>query len=270
MAENADEGDSTTVESADSPAAPRSHSRLLLALAGIAILLVGVGLGLVIQASFADDTSADEDQPAANSAAVGFAQDMTRHHEQGVAMAQEVLKHGSGDVQVTSLATDIMLTQTNEIGQMQSWLSRWHQPFINPGAPMAWMGHDMAGMSTDQDHADDHSGHSDMSGMPMDTPSSPAPGPNAEQPPMPGMATDSEMARLRSLSGPAADTYFLQLMLRHHEGGVHMMQYAADPANVSQDYVRDLATAMLNTQANEIETLKTMLASRNAQPLPMN
>ena len=87
---------------------------------------------------------------------------------------------------------------------------------------------------------------------------------------MPGMATDSEMARLRNLSGPAADTYFLQLMLRHHEGGVHMMQYAADPANVSQDYVRDLATAMLNTQANEIETLKTMLASRNAQPLPMN
>ena len=38
MAENADEGDSTTVESADAPAAPRSHSRLLLALAGRAPL----------------------------------------------------------------------------------------------------------------------------------------------------------------------------------------------------------------------------------------
>ena len=38
---------------------------------------------------------------------------------------------------------------------------------------------------------------------------------------MPGMATDAEMTKLRSLHGADADTFFIQLMLRHHEGGLH-------------------------------------------------
>lgn len=69
--------------------------------------------------------------------------------------------------------------------------------------------------------------------------------------------------------GTAADTYFLQLMLRHHQGGIPMMEYAADPANVSQDYVRDLATEMKQTQDKEIAIMTQMLAGRGAPPLPM-
>ena len=37
---------------------------------------------------------------------------------------------------------------------------------------------------------------------------------------MPGMATEEELANLRSLSGTAFDVEFLRLMIRHHQGGL--------------------------------------------------
>lgn len=264
-----------------------SRPRILLALGGAALLLFGVGLGLLIQASLADD-STSEDAPAANSAAVGFAQDMTRHHEQGVELAAIELEHGT-DPEVRSMAFDILTAQSNEIGQMQSWLSRWGQPVTNPGATMAWMGH--PGSDTGHDHSDpaDHTDgghdhgdmdhgdgdHSSMDHGDMSMPASEAPAAGgadsaAEQPAMPGMATSTEMEQFRAMRGPEVDVTFLQLMLRHHEGGLHMMEYAADPANVDQDYVRDLASSMKRTQDKEIAIITQMLALRGAQPLPMN
>ncbi|MCZ4577941.1 DUF305 domain-containing protein [Gordonia amicalis] len=242
--------------------APSRRRPAILALAAVAVLLVGVGLGLLIQASLADDSSG-EDSPAANSAAVGFAQDMTRHHEQGVEMAAIELEHGT-DPQVRSMAFDILTAQSNEIGQMQSWLTRWGQPVTNPGEAMGWMGHGSSTETSGDDHGDMDHGDMDQG----DHGSTPAAG--AELPAMPGMATSAEMERFRAMRGPEVDTTFLQLMLRHHEGGLHMMEYAANPANVSQPYVRDLASAMERTQDKEIGIIEAMLAERNAQPLPMN
>ncbi|WP_439644637.1 DUF305 domain-containing protein [Gordonia soli] len=307
---------------------------MLIALAGVILLLLGVGVGLVIAASYSDDDAAANDRPAADSAAVGFAQDMIRHHEQGVEMAAIELTNGT-DPQVRSMAFDILTTQSNEIGQMQSWLSRWGYPVINPDSPMAWMSMSGGGTSgDDHDHADgNHAGHdhgthdhgaaghdeaddhdhgtgdhgtgdqqgasgghgasddhADMPGMSMpgmgepSAPGAPTAGAptagaptaggstsgSADEPPMPGMATAAEMDRLRTLRGRDADVDFLQLMLRHHEGGLHMMEYAANPANVTEPYVRDLASAMLRTQNKEIGIITAMLAERGAQPLPMN
>ena len=45
---------------------------------------------------------------------------------------------------------------------------------------------------------------------------------------------------------------------------------AADPANVEQAYVRDLASSMKRTQDKEIAIITQMLALRGAQPLPLN
>ncbi|EON32437.1 hypothetical protein GTC6_12733 [Gordonia terrae C-6] len=285
--------DTTNPVATDDAVETSSRPRILLALGGAALLLFGVGLGLLIQASLADDPTG-EDSPAANSAAVGFAQDMTRHHEQGVELAAIELEHGT-DPEVRSMAFDILTAQSNEIGQMQSWLSRWGRPVTNPGATMAWMGH--GGSDTEgHDHSDpaDHTegghdhgsmdhgdgghgdmGHGDMDhgDMPMPTsgaPASGAPESDAEQPAMPGMATSTEMEQFRAMRGPEVDIRFLQLMLRHHEGGLHMMEYAADPANVEQAYVRDLASSMKRTQDKEIDIITQMLALRGAQPLPMN
>ena len=292
MTDNSDRPESrdetTTPEGPDDTAEPSSRPRILLALGGAALLLFGLGLGLLIQASLADDSTGD-DSPAANSAAVGFAQDMTRHHEQGVELAAIELEHGT-DPEVRSMAFDILTAQSNEIGQMQSWLTRWGQPVTNPGATMAWMGH--GGSETDgHDHSDpaDHTAgghdhghggdgssdhgymdHGDMDHGDMSAPASGAADSDAEQPPMPGMATSAEMQQFRAMRGPEVDIRFLQLMLRHHEGGLHMMEYAADPANVEQAYVRDLASSMKRTQDKEIAIITQMLALRGAQPLPLN
>ncbi|MDF6103277.1 DUF305 domain-containing protein [Gordonia hongkongensis] len=292
MTDNSDRPESrdgtTTPEGPDDTAEPSSRPRILLALGGAALLLFGLGLGLLIQASLADDSTGD-DSPAANSAAVSFAQDMTRHHEQGVELAAIELEHGT-DPEVRSMAFDILTAQSNEIGQMQSWLTRWGQPVTNPGATMAWMGH--GGSEADgHDHSDpaDHSAgghdhghggdgssdhgdmdHGDMDHGDMSAPASGAAESDAEQPPMPGMATSAEMEQFRAMRGPEVDIRFLQLMLRHHEGGLHMMEYAADPANVEQAYVRDLASSMKRTQDKEIAIITQMLALRGAQPLPMN
>lgn len=228
---------------------------LLPSLVAVIALLIGVGIGLMIALGI-DESEADADDPAADSVAVGFAQDMIRHHEQGVEMSIIEITDGT-DPQVRSMAFDIMTVQSNEIGQMQSWLSRWNQPFINPSEPMLWMPHDDAHSSHDE-HGSEH--HTDHTAAPE----------AAETPVMPGMATASEMNRLRTLRGPEVDIYFLQLMLRHHEGGLHMMEYAADPDHVSQPYVRDLAAGMLRTQEKEIATIKQMLTQRGAEPLPMN
>ena len=44
---------------------------------------------------------------------------------------------------------------------------------------------------------------------------------------MPGMATPAQMTKLQTLHGSALDIFFLQLMIRHHQGGIEMAQYAA-------------------------------------------
>ncbi len=176
-------------------------------------------------------------------------------------MAAIELEHGT-DPQVRSMAFDILTTQSNEIGQMQSWLVRWGKPINNPGEPMDWMGHGSAD-SSGEDHGDHGAGgHVDHGSTPSNA--------VAEQPAMPGMATSAEMERFRAMRGPEVDTTFLQLMLRHHEGGLHMMEYAANPANVSQPYVREMAAGMKRTQEKEIAIIKAMLAERDARPLPMN
>ena len=83
---------------------------------------------------------------------------------------------------------------------------------------------------------------------------------------MPGMATTEELEKLESLRGPEFDVYFLQLMLRHHEGGAGMAEYAAQHASLPA--VRQLADNMLKSQGTESELMRAMLANRNAQPLP--
>jgi uncharacterized protein (DUF305 family) len=67
---------------------------------------------------------------------------------------------------------------------------------------------------------------------------------------MPGMATQEQMAELRSAKGSDADALFLELMAAHHLGGVHMAEYAAEHAHT--DAARTIATAAAQNQAVEI------------------
>jgi uncharacterized protein (DUF305 family) len=83
---------------------------------------------------------------------------------------------------------------------------------------------------------------------------------------MPGMATPEELTKLKSLSGKDLDVFFLQLMLRHHQGGLAMAQYAADHAGVG--YVRNLASKIVSAQQAEVTLMTNMLSARKATPLP--
>lgn len=150
---------------------------------------------------------------------VGFAYDMSSHHLQAIELA-ELARERTDDPEVAVLARDIALGQQSQVGQMRGWLDAWGLPPTTTAAPMAWM---------------------DMSG------------------PMPGMASDEEMAALTAAEGTAADELFVALMIRHHQGGVHMAEAAA--ASATLDYVADTAAAMATAQRDEIANLETLLRS---------
>ncbi|NLE82125.1 MAG: DUF305 domain-containing protein, partial [Rhodococcus sp.] len=83
---------------------------------------------------------------------------------------------------------------------------------------------------------------------------------------MPGMATWDEINTLAGLQGREAETYFLQLMIRHHKGGVDMataaVQMQPSPA------VERMARAMVRDQTKELGYMNLLLQQREAQALP--
>ncbi|SEG88156.1 Uncharacterized conserved protein, DUF305 family [Thermomonospora echinospora] len=177
--------------------------------------------------------------PAAGPVDVGFSQDMIAHHQQAVTMAQTV--RGRVSPPVAQLASSIELNQTREIGQLQGWLMLWNAPQVPSGPPMTWMAADRAG----------HSGHRRATDADVV---------------MPGMASQQEVNRLGELTGEDADAWFLQLMIRHHQGGLAMTTAAARDATSPQ--VRALATLMTTEQHKEVATMAGLLDALGRRPLP--
>ncbi|WP_308251909.1 DUF305 domain-containing protein [Pseudonocardia sp. KRD291] len=202
----------------------------------VVVLLAVIALlgGLLIGA-----TGPGAGSPDADSVDVGFAQDMSVHHRQAVEMASWE-RDRTADPALRQLAFDIETTQNQQVGRMQGWLGLWDQPALPSGGHMGWM-------------AGDHGGGA-MAGM-------------ASVAAMPGMATSADLRRMRQTPEPALDTVFLQLMLRHHEGGASMLEYGRDHAETVE--VRNLASQMLSAQTSESELMKQLLARRGAQPLPL-
>lgn len=220
-------------EAADTPVPPARPGRLrtaLLAVIGLGLLLLGGGLAVALGIG----QDGGPATPTADSVDAGFSRDMAIHHLQGVEMANLALER-SGDAEVRQLAFDISSTQTNQAGRMQGWLSLWGVPPTG-GERMAWM-------------TDERGGHAMvMDGL------------------MPGMATEDEFTDLRGLSGAEFDVQFLRLMIRHHQGGLEMAQYADEHAAVAA--VRRLARTIAETQTAETGTMTDMLAARGGTPLP--
>lgn len=182
--------------------------------------------------------------PGDSSPEAGFARDMAVHHAQAVEMSF-IVREKSTDDPIRTLAYDIINTQSTQRGIFMGWLQQWGLNQASALPPMAWM----AG----------HGGHGGgTTAKPMS---------RAELMAAMGMASDEEMKRLRdSAPGKDAEVLFLQLMIRHHEGGVDM---AKDVLRLSdRAEVRDMARHIVNTQAGEINLMKELLAARGAQPLP--
>ncbi|MBA2323424.1 MAG: DUF305 domain-containing protein [Pseudonocardiales bacterium] len=208
---------------------------LLAAGAVVALLLLGAAAGVLIGLP-------GSAVPGPDSVDVGFAQDMTVHHEQAVQMATWERDH-TADPRLRQLAFDIESGQSRQIGHMQGWLSLWGAAALPAGPHMRWM-------------AAEDAGHSGMAGMAA----------SSGMDRMPGMASQDELRQLRASSGSGLDVSFLQLMLRHHEGGTGMLAYAARYAAVSD--VRNFAGQMLTAQTAEAQYLRQLLAEHGAAALP--
>lgn len=217
-----------------------TRTRVLTTVVAIALLCAGIGLGFLAGA---------RSVPAATPPGpvdIGFSQDMSTHHSQAITMTDIVASNP--DPAVTAMATRIKTAQLEEIGRMQGFLTLWDQPAIPTGPPMSWMDHKV----------DDPS----MPGMPMtDTATTDAATLDAG---MPGLATEDQLSRLRSLRGGAQGVLFLQLMLRHHQGGVLMSDYASRHAALPA--VRALAARMSFDQQQENQILARLLLAHGVDP----
>jgi uncharacterized protein (DUF305 family) len=170
----------------------------------------------------------------------GFARDMATHHAQAAEMAL-IVRDVSADERLRTLAVDILLTQTAQRGVFMGWLQQWRLPQASSRPRMAWMrGHDHAASEGDGGGAS-----------------------KSEQ--LMGMATADELARLRQAQGVEAEVLFLQLMIRHHEGGVRMAR--AVLAESSREEVVAMARSIDESQTGEIAVMTEMLAERGAKPL---
>jgi uncharacterized protein (DUF305 family) len=214
----------------------------------VGALVLAAILGLLI-AGIVGRTTAGTSSPGDSSAAAGFARDMTDHHAQAVDMATIINRRTNSD-DIRTLATDIALTQTNQMGQMQGWLNQWGLSLGRSGPPMAWM--TASGMDMQ---------HQSGSTTPAVDPALMRPQPDGR---MPGMATAAQINQLRSLPVAKADVLFLQLMIAHHQAGIAMAQMAE--ALTREPVVDHLAATMITGQEGEITQMTQMLAQRGATP----
>jgi uncharacterized protein (DUF305 family) len=159
--------------------------------------------------------------PGPASVEVGFLQDMRVHHAQAVQLALAAIDRSreSHDPAVRRLAAEVLLDQQAGIGVMTAWLTDWGQPLEVDREPMTWM--DMAGH------------------------------------PMPGLVTDEDLRQLSRASGVTADVFFLQMLRAHHEGGIHMAEYARDNASISK--VGRFADSMIDAHTEELRRIEPIL-----------
>lgn len=162
--------------------------------------------------------------PDPNSTDVGFLQDMRAHHEQAVYLGLYYLSDDGTRPALRDIAREIVFGQGIEIGRMIEMLREFGAASANQTeTAMAWMNEP----------------------TPVDR--------------MPGLASDADIDELLASSGAEADALFVDLMITHHQGGVHMAQYAATNANVG--VVRRFAGAMVSNQLGEIEEMRALVAA---------
>ncbi|MGN9845008.1 DUF305 domain-containing protein [Nonomuraea sp. H19] len=173
--------------------------------------------------------------PGDSSPEAGFARDMAAHHAQAVDMSFTIRDKGPAQ-EIRNLAFDIIYTQANQRGMFLGWLQQWGLDQAGDQRPMAWMsGHG-------------HGGSTAASGT------------------MPGMATPQELAKLKEAQGTQAEVLFLQLMIRHHEGGVQMAEGVLKLSTRSE--VVSMANKIVQGQSGEIKLMTELLKQRGAQPYP--
>lgn len=223
--------------SADDP----SGSSAAQAVSTRTIVLAILGVAALVIASFLAGrlTTPTDVVPNDTSAEAGFARDMQLHHQQAVEMSM-IVRDETDDPDIRLLAYDIALAQQQQAGQMFSWLTVWGLPQAASEPSMTWMVR--PGRSgTGHDHGAGEAAH--------------VPGE-----PMPGLATDEQMAELSAATGVEAEKLYLTLMIAHHVGGIDMAEAILDRS--TNRVVTNLARGMIAAQQSEIDYMNELLAQR--------
>jgi uncharacterized protein (DUF305 family) len=215
------------------------HWRTAAILLTALLVLVGSGWGLSWVAS--------SRVPSQSGPEVGFARDMFAHHEQAVAMSF-LIRGRTDDPVVNQLAMDVAQGQATQQGRMLAWLdASGVGASTGDYTPMAWMLEpDVTG-----GHGAEHT-----------APATPPEGVHPMVASM-GMATDEQLSELGRLSGRDAEVLYLQLMYRHHEGGLEMAQAFLDRSD--EPTLSRLAEVIVTTQQREMTIIEDLLSERGAE-----
>ena len=178
--------------------------------------------------------------PAASEADVRFIEGMMAHHAQALEMTALVpARSGRDDVRM--MAERIDVSQRSEIERMQQWLRARGLPVPQAAAHHAHPP-DSAGHAATAS-AGEHAGHGAAGGHAG----------------MPGMATPEEMSRLARASGAEFDRLFLELMIRHHEGALVMVeQLFGTPGGGQDPEMYSIASEVDADQRMEIDRMRAM------------
>ena len=156
-----------------------------------------------------------------------FAVHMVPHHELGVRLI-ELAAVQADDVRLRELAFEMSGYHRRELTQLRGWRTAWSRP--SRSMPLDSMG-------------------------PMGTMDI---APAAAAPSMPlGMLTDAELADLSSRSGRSFDRRWLELMIRHHEGGVAMADLEVRSGRCKPALA--LAATISSVQREQITAMHSLL-----------
>jgi len=211
------DGPSRRHDSTTSPAQRTGRQRVVIrvALAAVTAIIFAV-LGYTLGSSRANIATGSGGGGSLRGGPVdiGFAQDMLDHHDQAIQIASYALAHTSSPM-VRQMAAAVISSQRYEAGVLEQFLADRGQKRGDPNRTvMGWMA------------------------MPV---------PHDQ---MPGLQPSQVMSDYLSSSGADLDKRFLTLMASHHEGGVHMAEYAADHAE--DPGLRSMAARMVIDQRAEI------------------
>ncbi|MFF7176807.1 DUF305 domain-containing protein [Streptomyces pseudovenezuelae] len=219
--------DTETTETPTSRTRPKTRPLLIAA-----VVLVVLALLVWTRTSGSDDSVVSV--PAADSADAGFARDMAVHHQQAVEMSY-IVRDRTQDEDIRRLAYDIAQTQANQRGMLLGWLDLWSLPKSSSDGYMSWQ------------QGGGHMGHEPKDGSLM-----------------PGMATNTELDKLRGLKDVQAEVFYLQLMYDHHTAGGDMARACVEQCQVETE--KKLAQGMVTGQQSEMQLMTDMLRQRDAAP----
>jgi uncharacterized protein (DUF305 family) len=184
-------------------------------------------------------TTAAAQETREQRAELRFLEGMIDHHQMALGMANDCLTKAETET-VRTLCGNIIVAQSAEIMQMQSWLRDWYgveyAPMPMTAEAESHTGHDMAGMDMPE---------SDMS--------------LSDDPAM----TMGMMAGLNRLDGRAYEVAWVESMIDHHDDALHMSERIL--TRVEHDELRELAEQIITDQTAEIALMEDLLEQFSAE-----